>query len=255
MELRIGFDGGRKDRNGEAEAIWSDFAGRVEVPFRCDSVRGVAYAVEANEIAYSMLIIPGHPDYRGREYPHIVLGGRFPDDREQRTLTLLHESVHLATFMGALRPAYEAKAQLSGEYDFAIERAQVAFRLADQIFEAAAELFVTEKYPAYAVARARYLAGMQQQACDDRLWEGLSEDTRAYGMVGYLARVDLALFLLPDEDPLTAELSRWRSQLQDRLHGERFRSLREAVSPARDFNTVSEWGPGAYREVVKRILG
>src|SRR6266850_6822764 len=112
MELRIGFDGGRMDRNGEAEAIWSDFAARVEVPFQYFRVRGYAYAAETNEIAYSMIVLPGHPDYSGQEYGQIVLGLRFPDNREERTLTLLHESVHLATFMGSLRPTYEAKAQL-----------------------------------------------------------------------------------------------------------------------------------------------
>src|ERR1041384_583948 len=167
MELRIGFDGGRIDRNGEAEAIWSDFAGRVEVPFRYFPVRGHAHAAETNEIAYSVFVLPGHPDYSGQEYAQIVLGRRFPEDLEERTLTLLHESVHLATFMGSLRPAYEAKAQLSGKYDSSTELVQVAFKLADHIFEAVAELFVREKYPAYAVARARYLAGMQREACGD----------------------------------------------------------------------------------------
>jgi len=263
MELRIGFDGGRMDRNGEAEAIWSDFAARVEVPFQYFRVRGYAYAAETNEIAYSMIVLPGHPDYSGQEYGQIVLGLRFPDNREERTLTLLHESVHLATFMGSLRPTYEAKAQLVEEYDVAIELVQVAFRLADQIFEAVAELFVREKYPAYAVARARYLANIQRQACADRLWERLSEDTRAYGILGYFLRVDLALRLLSDDDPLMAELSECRSQLHDELRAscaspgveDQLSSLEETLSPRRDFNTVSEWGPEAYREAVKTILG
>ena len=250
------------DRNGEAEAIWNDFAGRVEVPFPY-RVRGYAYAAETNEIAYSMLVLPGHPHYNGQTYAHIVLGTRFPDDREERTLTLLHESVHLATFMGALRPAYEAKGQLSKEYDVAIERVQVAFRLADQIFEAAAELFVRERYPAHAVARAKYLANMQRQACSDRLWERLSEDTRSFGILGYFLRVDLALLLLPDDDPLRTVLGECRSQLHDKLQdwcaspgvGDRLVLLEETLSPRRDFNTVSEWGPEAYREAVTTILG
>jgi hypothetical protein len=264
MELLVGFERGAMERNREAEKIWTDFAASVRVPFSYDSFRARAYPKEVGGVAAATFVTRAHEDYRDREYVRIVLGAHFTDaNPNERFLTLLHESIHLARNTGALRRINDVKLELCQRYDHNVDPASLAFRLAEQILEADAEFCLKANYPEHAAARANYYADMQRGRVAQRPWNGLRDENKPYGMLGYMLRLDLAIALLNHDGGALAQVEAFRTQLSHELATLDLDSatrttldrVHEILSPTRsDFETVADWGPGAYCDVLTMIV-
>ena len=155
MELHVGVSGGRMDLNPKADELWRWFEGSVSVPFDYSAVKARAYPGPLDGIAASRLYIPEDPEFDGKEYARILVAEEFFSlTEEERFLTLLHESMHIASFLGALRPMLVKKGQLcranprpdsiaekgAKAAGFLLCRYDLAFLLAEHLFEIDAEL-------------------------------------------------------------------------------------------------------------------
>ena len=265
MNLFVGFDRGAMERNSEAETIWATFAASLAVPFTYDTFKGRAYAYETDGVACASFIRDGHHDFRGTEYARIVLGNRFDAaDPDERSLTLLHESIHLARSMGDLRPVDDVKAELCQRHDYNAAPARWAFRLADQILEADAEFFLKTRFPDRAGSRAKYYAAMQRGAAADRPWpQTVGDESRAAALLLLVLRLELAALLMDQDENARKEIDALRRQVEDEFDALKFPAkkraalerVRELVSAARsDFDKIAEWAAKDYREAFTEVI-
>ena len=175
MELRVGASDGLMELTQAARKAWSDFEGAVAVPFSYSAITFKAYAGPIEAVAAARLFVEGDPEFSVEEYAQVLMAKRFfelPQDRQR--LTLLHESLHLTSYIGFLRPLLETKWDLVRDYpppeDFTGNQVKVAgflknrhslgFMLADHLFEMDAEFSLRELFPKCFQARARYYAAM-----------------------------------------------------------------------------------------------
>jgi len=267
MELWVGFSAGRMEWNQQAEAIWRKFESSVVLPFTYSTFRAKAYAGPISGKAAAVLIGPGHPDFRRHEYARIVLDRQFLDLRDdQPFLTLLHESLHLASFQTYLATLHQAKRELVVHHDQCEElqgaelsKCQLAFLLADQLFEADAEFSLVTRYPDWAGARARFFVEMRRQSA------AAPEPTlppllRGYALLAEMLRLELAA-LLVREDGDRDDVATLRRTIEtamlslDPATRQQLDYLRVRLSPSRpDFTSLKDWGPDVYRETVGRIM-
>jgi hypothetical protein len=166
--------------------------------------------------------------------------------------------------MGDLRSVDDVKAELCQQHDYNAAPAHWAFKLADQILEADAELFLKTKYPDRAGSRAQYYAAMQWSAAGERPWpQTVSEESKPPALLLLLLRLELAAVLLDQERNARKEIDELRQQVADEfdaldMPAEKRAALvrvRELLSATRsDFAKIAEWAAKDYREAFTIVV-
>lgn len=264
MKLLVGFDGGRMERNTEAEDIWRRFVEVVPCPFAYDTVVGRAYPLSIDAIAMSTFVDAGHPDFRGEAFARIIVGDLFSTlESERRTLTLLHECLHLVGFTQHLRDLDRDKwtvvARLQGTLHL-----RSAITLADQLFEADAERMLARDFADRAARRAVYYLDQQRERVAARGWVAQPVELQPLVLLGVRLRLELASTLVrePADVEAVGELLREVDTEQHRLtagaHGHiepHLEALHQLLTPLRpDIADMGSWGPEAYRGAVEAAL-
>jgi hypothetical protein len=230
MEFRIGAANGRMELNEQMAEIWKGFEASVSLPFQYSRW---AYAGGVGGIAGADLVVESHPEFRAQEFSRIVVDADkfLALDDGRRFLTLLHESLHLASFLGVLRSTVQVKHALGRQYDLTspltgderpyddLDRQKISlgFLLADQLLEFDAETALKSRYPEHAVKRATYYIEMRRTALQERRWLRPLEPVRPYALLLEWLRLDLGLLLTASDSTLKEEATSMSSELDTLL--------------------------------------
>ena len=151
LHLHVAGAPGRVD---QAVQVWAAFESSVGLPFSyhgritpgtCDETEHSEWA----ECSYSDGIATIRVTPRLLDAPAI-----------EQTLTLLHESLHIASFAGSLKPMCAEVTRFRNQYQI---ECNIAQWLASHLFEVDAEFALRSRYPAYVSERANFCFRLQQQ--------------------------------------------------------------------------------------------
>lgn len=223
MEFRIGAANGRMELNEQMAEVWKGFEASVSLPFQYSRWKPWAYAGGVDGVAGADLVVEGHPEFRSQEFSRIVVNADrfFALDVDRWFLTLLHESLHLASFLDALRPTVAVKHELGRQYGMASaltgaerpyadldqQKLTLGFLLADHLLECDAEISLRARYAEYASKRAGYYVEMRRTAIAEKRWLRPLESLRPYALLLEWCRLDLGLILTEADENLKAEVT------------------------------------------------
>src|SRR2546422_3001516 len=181
MRLTIGPGNRRNDLVKPAKAAWETFVAEIgSLPMTCEPITFEAVGRSSSGTASAFVFIG--PRYSAAsELAMIVLAANFFEKTlNERTLTLLHECIHLRFMIGALRhrvvgsivlnSAHRPPALLDQDVElFLDQRVGLAFGLRNFIDEIIAELYLKSEYPAFLPARITYYLEMRRGSLT--LWQ------------------------------------------------------------------------------------
>jgi hypothetical protein len=233
MEFRIGAAHGRMELNDQMAEVWTAFETSISLPFRYSRWKAWAYPGGVDGVAGADLVVEGHPESRGQEFSRIVVDADrfFALDERRRFLTLLHESLHLASFLDALRSTVAVKHRLGRQYnaastltgaelppdDFDRQKVTLSFLLADHVLEYEAEMSLRENYAEYAAERTGYCVEMRRAAIAEQRWLRPLEPLRPYALLLEWCRLDLGLTLTETDEKLNEEVARMLREVEAEL--------------------------------------
>ena len=236
MKLRI-YVVGDSARIPDAKHIWEAFEKSVTLPFAYDKPADfhVCDDTAVSEIAEARV---EHGVAEIKVTP-LLLDSPRPD------LTLLHESLHIASFIGPLQDLYATAKKLQGP--------TIGHALGRHLFEVDAEFALRDQFPDYAADRAtHYVQDVEKKI--GSLYSDLPADDpqRPYGVLYDQLRAELAGVLLRDvrvETRLSASLERspeWCADDIEKLHG--------MLSPkSNDYADLPRWGAKTYETIISRV--
>ncbi len=274
MEFRIGAANGRMELNPQMAEVWERFESSVSLPFQYSRWKPWAYAGGVGGVAGADLVVEGHPEFRDRQFSRIIVDADrfFALDNDRRFLTLLHESIHLGSFLDALRPTLTVKHALGRQHDVTspltgaertgddLEQQKITLGLflADQLLEFDAELGLKNKYGEHVEKRAAYYVEMRRTAIEEKRWLRPLEPLRPYALLLEWLRVDLGL-MLAIENTLTEALISMAAELEAQLKEfaaakERIDRLRAKLRWSVLGENVQESAPQIYTDVFNDVL-
>lgn len=168
----------------------------------------------------------------------------------EQNLTLLHESLHIASFTGTLRDMYAAVNEFTRTYAI---HCPIARLLGQHLFEVDAKFALREHYGAHAADRTACL--IQQREETIGRWYSVIPAThpvRPYYVLLDQLRAELA-GVLADDDSVTQRLCSSLEQASEPYATE-IATLHRMLSPkSNDFKDLSQWGADTYEAVVRRV--
>lgn len=239
LEILIAGDPGLVSK---AKRAWESFEGTLTVPFAYDRVEystsgemAVSETAEAtvNEDGAKIRIAPAL-----LEAPEVDIH-----------LVLLHESLHIAAFVGPLREMWNAVRQFTQIQGAA---ADLGRTLGRHLFETDAEIGLRDRYQSWMQRRAAY--SVKSLQVEMMTWYAdlpVSHPARPYCVLRDRLSAELA-GLLADDYAVTIALTE-RLVPQPDTDPEVEAIYRLLSHRVRDYSTLPHWGSAAYKEVVWRV--
>ena len=256
--IRVLAADGCRDLIPQVEASWQRFDSSIDpLPFTYGKVEFDESPAQAVGWAAASLPTPGQT-----AVGQILIPRKFFDlSHDEQDLTLLHESLHLASFIGELRLMYKATSEIGHPLalaemyskDAVEQRGGIALALAGHLYEVEAEFSLQDRYPGRAAnARALYYLGQCQDSLAKKSWDKTLSSARPFVILLYRLRHELAGLLMEN-----AEVGTVLNQSVPRLSDDGSTNpIYELLSPEAgdDFASLQEWGTAAYKEVIETVL-
>lgn len=224
MDLIVGPADYRDDLTAEARTAWNAFVDEIgTLPFAYDHIRFDSNARSVSGIAGAFFYTgPRHP----REFALILFSPSFFEkEPHERTLTLLHESIHLRFMLGPMRNRVIGSLELDQIYQvpdvtdpddqqFLRQRRQLSFDFRSFIDEILAELYLKVAYPDYFRDRLAYYLAMRRRSLT--LWQRGWPSLRPSALLYEIVRNELGVQLAQNE-PEATEFGEMSAGLQQEL--------------------------------------
>jgi hypothetical protein len=233
-----------------AKRVWAAFEQSIELPFEYDNKPPKPKVSSVNPMSEWAMTLVQH----GVAY--IALTNRLLDARlMEQKLTLLHESLHIASFTGPLLEMYGAVKRHRTRYSNAHP---ISHWLGLYMYEVDAELALAERYKEYAAARASYYVKVQQLVRQQERAQGwcvrlsARDPARPYYVLGDRLCAELAGLLAGDKHVETQLCSDLEQPPPACAH--EIETVRQMLSPiSNDYADLPRWGAARYEEVVRRV--
>jgi hypothetical protein len=227
------------------EAAWADFEQWVAVPFRYDRVAPVhVYSGSTDVSDYAQARV------EAGVAEIAVTRTTLEAPRSERRLTLLHEAMHIAAFIGPLWHMNEAVKRLRAQYHYAFPHARM---LANWMFEVDAELSLAHQFENHAKDRAEYYVRLEERSSG--AYRVLPSDD--LGRPYYVLRDRLCAELagiLANDGSVEPRLARSLEEPPDWAVDE-METLHTMLSPKlNNYADLPQWGVPRYEAVLNRVI-
>jgi hypothetical protein len=254
-----------------AEHAWAAFETSFVLPFAYDkpAIFGVCDDTAVSALAESML----HEGVATIRVTRDFLDAPLIE----RHLTLLHESLHVASLSGTLRNMYAATTRFEETHvRQTLDRIRNTFKpedqwpiaerfnsyhpiasaLAQHLYEVDVELALGMQYPGHVAARNEYYVKLRNEGFTSHPYTNVAEGCRVYWILLDRLRAELAGVLAGD-DSVTRELWSRIEQVPGFVEPSdenEIATLHQMLSPKwKNFADLSQWGAATYEAVVRLV--